>query len=431
MRKVPLLAHRMRRTAAGVVAAAALSWATAGGCLPQRGLHVEPKRAVSEGTLDERGDPARELSHLRAEEAASKPPSADLVSRRLARIGVEYLSRGDAAQAIELLSEAVALDEQNGLALAELTLAYLRNGDVEFAEFYLRQARQIATRSHSDPQIYAALGYVYEAQGRIDDAILAWEEAVRIGGAEPALERRLERARREWALSHGQSFLEGASSGAFYDPAIPPEVVEETLRYLDGQRLELTRFFGAGIGRMPVVVLYQGKGYFALSDSPEWVGAVYDGRIHVPVPPDALVSEGYHALLTHELAHAFITELSRARAPDWLQEGIAEYVEGRRISAAEASRSLAVSPFHSMAELSPAFSQRSDWEQARAAYRLALFGVQELIGDHGSETAACLVRGLAAGRAIEDILPAETGSELADLEKEWRRKLRDAAHPAP
>jgi tetratricopeptide (TPR) repeat protein len=374
-------------------------------------------------------DPARELSLLRAEQEGRFPPAAQTSSRRLARIGIEFLSTGDTAQAIEVLSEAVALDERNGLAIAELTLAYLKNGDLEFAQFYLRQARQIAAVGAADPQIYAALGYVYESQGRIDDAILAWEEAVSLGDPDPRTARRLERARREWAVSHGQSFLKGGSFGAFYDPAIGAEVVEETLRYLESRRDELTNFFGRDIGRMPVAVLYKGTRYFAVSDSPEWVGAVYDGRIHVPVPPDGAESEGYRGLLSHELAHAYITELSRGQAPGWLQEGIAEYVEGRRIQTADAALSFTNLTFSSAADLSAGFSQRSDWERARAAYRLALFCVQELVADYGTGAVACVVKDLSDGRTIEGAVSAETGSSLPILENGWRRKLREAGSP--
>ena len=39
-------------------------------------------------------------------------------------------------------------------------------------------------------------------------------------------------------------------------------------------------------------------------------------------------------VLKHELTHSFVGQKSRGRAPTWLQEGIAQYMEGRRSTSA-------------------------------------------------------------------------------------------------
>ena len=374
-------------------------------------------------------DPSGELAELRREIVGPRPPSPEEQSRRLTEIGTKYLTAGEEGRAIELLSEAAADDPANGDAVAELTLAYVRHGDLEFAEFYLDAAIRSNRTSPESARTFRELGALYAERNRTSEALRAWEEALRLGGNDPELRARMGKLRRDWAYGHGQQYLEGNDFEVFYDPDVPLAAVESTLEFLDARRSELAAFFGQPLAASPVVILYQGRRYFAWMDTPDWVGGIFDGRIHVPLPPDGAESESYRALLSHELAHAFITEMTRGLAPGWLQEGVAQYVEGRRISAEEAGRALAVIPLDSVADLSTAFSQRIDRERARAAYRLALFCVQDLVSVHGSAAASCLLRDLASGMPVESAVRVETGTDLASLERRWRDAMRAAAPP--
>ncbi|HET9793058.1 MAG TPA: tetratricopeptide repeat protein [Thermoanaerobaculia bacterium] len=390
-------------------------------------LLVALAASMAEGRPAAPADPAPALAELRREIESAHPPSLAEQSRRLTGIGERYLASGDPARAIELLSEAVADDPDNGAAAAELTLAYVRHGDLEFAEFYLDAAIRTSHADPADARVFLELGELYAERNRTSEALRAWEEALRLGGDDPSIRARMGKLRRDWAYGHGQQYFEGSAFEAFYDPGVPVDAVESTLHFLDERRTELAGFFESPLAASPVVILYQGRRYFSWMDTPDWVGGVYDGRIHVPLPPDGPEAESYRGLLSHELAHAFISEISRGRAPGWLQEGVAQYVEGRRISAAEAAKTLAVIPLDSLAELSSSFSQRTDRDRARAAYRLALYCVQELIREHGAGAASCVLRDLGAGMPLETAVRAETGRALSDLEAEWRATLRRSA----
>ena len=78
--------------------------------------------------------------HRRAETAVPGTPEARDLAESLAVLGRLFLAEGDTGRAIELLGEAYGLDEENGLTLAELTLAYVRSGDFDSARFYLQRA---------------------------------------------------------------------------------------------------------------------------------------------------------------------------------------------------------------------------------------------------------------------------------------------------
>jgi hypothetical protein len=57
-----------------------------------------------------------------------------------------------------------------------------------------------------------------------------------------------------------------------------------------------------------------------------------DGRIRVPVQGLSDVTPDLARVLKHELTHSFVGQKSHGRAPTWLQEGIAQWMEGRRSS---------------------------------------------------------------------------------------------------
>ncbi len=149
-----------------------------------------------------------------------EPSRARELAAEIGDIGRGYLEGGDTARAVELLEEAYTWDDENGLLLAELTLAYLRSGNFAFARFYLELAESQAPAA--PPEAYAVLGDVYHSLHRLEDAVLAWEQAQRLGGEDPALLARLSRVRQELSLTAGQKFLGTEVFSLHYDASIRP-----------------------------------------------------------------------------------------------------------------------------------------------------------------------------------------------------------------
>ncbi len=54
---------------------------------------------------------------------------------------------------------------------------------------------------------------------------------------------------------------------------------------------------------------------------------LFDGKIRVPLGDVAKFRPFVVTILTHELAHAMITEKTADQAPRWFQEGLAQHVE--------------------------------------------------------------------------------------------------------
>jgi hypothetical protein len=85
------------------------------------------------------------------------------------------------------------------------------------------------------------------------------------------------------------------------------------------------------------IILYTNQVFADITRAPKWVGALNDGRIRVPVQGLTAVSPELASVLRHELTHSFVTGKTQGRCPVWLQEGIAQWMEGKRAGGAAAA----------------------------------------------------------------------------------------------
>ena len=77
------------------------------------------------------------------------------------------------------------------------------------------------------------------------------------------------------------------------------------------------------------LVLYESSQYQGIGPRPEWVGAVFDGKLRIPVNVMAY-REIYRPMFFHELTHAFIRAMTRHHVPLWVNEGIAQVIDASR-----------------------------------------------------------------------------------------------------
>ena len=368
------------------------------------------------------GDRERRIAALHRRAAAAAPESAEAqaVAGALGALAREDLDAGEPGRAAELLGEAYALDEGNGLLLAELTLAHLALGDPETARFYLRRAEQRV--SSGPPEVFAVLGDVYERLHRLDDAVAAWGEFVRLGGQDAAVLGRLRRAREELALARGQRSLASGPFRIFADPAIGEDELELAAGDLRSAYAAQAAFFATEPPEPQVAVLYAGRAWFSLVSVPDWVAGSFDGKIRISFEPGG--GDSRRLILAHELAHAFIRAASGDRAPAWLHEGLAQWIEGRRMPRGALAQALGGrAPERSLAALDARFVARLTRAEARASYAQALSLLERLVRLRGEGAVACLVRRLAETPDFGEALRAETGMGEEELVAGWRREI--------
>jgi hypothetical protein len=128
--------------------------------------------------------------------------------------------------------------------------------------------------------------------------------------------------------------------------------------------------------------------------------------------------------LRHELVHSFLAARVGGAAPTWLQEGLAQWLEGgdparedaRLATAARAGR------LRSLEELEPPFAGLTEAE-AKAAYAQSLSAVAHLLRLRGPTGLRALIGALSRGRATADALHAAFGVGYGELQREWEAHL--------
>jgi hypothetical protein len=80
--------------------------------------------------------------------------------------------------------------------------------------------------------------------------------------------------------------------------------------------------------RIPVLI-YTKTDFRSLTNSPDWSGGLYDGKIRLPVGGATEMNELLRSLLFHEYTHVIVQDITSGNCPMWLNEGLAE-LEGRR-----------------------------------------------------------------------------------------------------
>jgi hypothetical protein len=116
------------------------------------------------------------------------------------------------------------------------------------------------------------------------------------------------------------------------------------------------------------------------------------------------------------LTHSFLTQKTGGRCPVWLQEGIAQYMEGKRSGAAAASL---FATYNEHMDVSLANYEGSwlnlDPDAATAAYAWSLANVEAMIALDGMSQLSLVLDRIAAGSATEDALRDVLQMSYSDL----------------
>jgi tetratricopeptide (TPR) repeat protein len=238
--------------------------------------------------------------------------------------------RGD--EALALVERAIAADAANRDVRALQVALLIEAGDWAAAETAARALLEIAP---GDREGLSSLGFALFRQDRNREAIEALREAVAAGdeGQAKALLARLEKGARD---EQGMTEQRLAHFHVRYDGDAHEDVGREILRALERHYATLAMTLDQRPSETIPVILFSRQAYYNASGAPAWSGGVFDtldGRIRIPIGGlTTSLTPDIDETLIHELTHAFVHDLSAGRAPRDLHEGLAQYMEGKRLA---------------------------------------------------------------------------------------------------
>jgi hypothetical protein len=307
-----------------------------------------------------------------------------------------------------------------------LNAAYLHLKRVEYqpALDLLEKARR------SDPdsaQIAKLAGWADYGLNRLSDAVSEWKRSQQ-QHPDPEVARALEKAQRDLDIENSFGAGRSAHFDLHYYGAAAPELARDVLRALESDFEEISAALNYTPKGPISVTLYTNQLFQDITQAPSWVGALNDGRIRVPVQGIDGVTPALAHVLKHELTHSFINEKAHGRCPTWLQEGTAQWMEGRRTDRETAAELLAMYDRHedpSLTVLEPSWiSLQAGF--AGVAYEWSLAVVETIEATSPGDLERILDRideGASAESAVRITLHL-TYADLNTAAADYLRKLR-------
>lgn len=306
----------------------------------------------------------------------------------------------------EAVSFAETATEQNPshpLAHALLAMAHAEIGELRSAQRSMSRAAELEPE---EPAIQLALARMSADAGELGVARSSVDAYLTMVPEDSLV--RTWRARIAARAELSETFADRSWDGIrvlFHDGGASPLDVDAIMRWIHDAMGATARVSGRPRRRELTVVVYATpEDLRRATCSPSWSGAIFDGVLHLDrarmARPDA------ERTVRHEAAHAQLAQV-RGAIPFWLNEGLAQWIEGD-LTAAKRGRLLRMAqrgvwiPFES---LEGSFLVIEDPTDAAAAYDQSLAMVRWLIAREGQRSIADALERIEAG-ASHDVLTA-------------------------
>jgi tetratricopeptide (TPR) repeat protein len=237
------------------------------------------------------------------------------------------LTHGDVPGSVDQERRALELQPGNSLLLLNIAYGHLRLSEFSQALEYLEKAKRAAPDS---ADVAKLMGWAYYGLNRIPDAVAEWKRAQKIQPDEEVA-KALEKAERDARTEIG--FREGQTTHfvVHYTGDGAPLLAGEIMNALEIHFGQISAMLDYTPPEPIGVILYTDHQFQDITRAPSWAGAINDGRIRIPIQGLTSVTDELSRELRHELTHSFLQQKMRGRCPTWIQEGVAQWVEGRRV----------------------------------------------------------------------------------------------------
>ena len=316
---------------------------------------------------------------------------------------------------------ALTFSPDEPVLLMNVAYLYLRRSEYRQSLDYLERARRFAP---DNPDVAKLAGWSYYGMNKMDQAVAEWKRAQALR-PDPEVSAALEKAQRDKQEEENYKENESSHFSLRYSGSAAPSLARDVLRTLESHfsavESELNFTPPDSIG----VILYTQQAFADITQAPGWVGALNDGRIRVPVQGLTAVTPELSRVLKHELTHSFVQQKTHGRAPTWIQEGLAQWMEGKR-SGDSASVLLQIydqKQAASLAQLEGTWMKLPPDEAAKA-YAWALANIEYIVKADGMGDVQRILDRIGSGGTPETALREVLHSNYDDVMQSTAEFLR-------
>lgn len=320
-------------------------------------------------------------------------------------------------KAMELYPEEIAYSLLRGICNY-----HLKKYDV--ARYELERSR---SAKNSAVEVLYYLGLVqYETENR-DAAMDLWEQALKLSPNRKEIIDILAKSRRETAIESGMNSGHSSRFDLTYDTGVDAGFALSILEVLESAANQI----GAELGLFPEarvpVAIYKRNDFKIVTESPDWSGGFYDGKIRLPFGALKEITPVMRGVLFHEYAHVVIFELTRGNCPLWLNEGIAEMFGRMQYNRPmpEFGRAARKGTFSDFRKLEAGFSSLASADVA-LAYQQSYALVNYMVTKYGWHRIRQILSGLGSGMTIGEAIKEALKDYSLGYEgviKEWRESV--------
>jgi tetratricopeptide (TPR) repeat protein len=322
------------------------------------------------------------------------------------------LNHGDMDHALADERTALTYAPEEPLLLMNVAYLHLRRSEYKQSLDYLERARRVAP---DNPDVAKLAGWAYYGLNKMDQAVAEWKRALALK-PDAEVQAALEKAERD--KQEEESYKENESSHFTlkYSGSAEPALARDVLRTLEMHygaiESELSFTPPDSIG----VILYTQQAFADITRAPGWVGALNDGRLRVPVQGLTGVTPDLSRVLKHELTHSFVQQKTHGRAPTWIQEGLAQWMEGRRSS----ENATVLLKIYDAGHAPSLGNLEGSWmsfpaDAAAYAYASALANIEYIVQSGGMGDVERILDQIGAGSSTEAALRSVLHSDYEDL----------------
>ena len=337
--------------------------------------------------------------------------------------GKQELEHGNMARARQYLENALRFQPDSSTILTYYSAVLVRTGNAGQALPYAQRAVQSAPTS---PDAYTMLGYAQFASDHTKDAVASWQRSLELR-PDPAVQRLLSKAQREQNAETDFNQNETNHFILHYEGHQTSDALRaQIVSVLEADYEDLVRDLGTPPRDNILVTLYTETAFFDVTQAPNWAGAIYDGKLRIPISGLTSVTSDLARVLKHELSHAFIVKLSAGRCPPWLNEGVAQLLEPRTLGGNGHQLALLFKTQQNIPlNMLESSFMRLSGAKASIAYAESLAAVSYINDSYGLSDVQRILELLSQGNSTESALRATIHSDYGQLESDLTRYLAD------